>query len=196
MPDHPDFAMPTKDEFGGYSKHDFVENDDSSILKLLNFDLNKEVKKLVDDLDSKSVSFGSSSILKNAPSDNLVDTKKRDRKVEHKLNSASKSDEFSITPLNKPLNSLKNQRNIDSKVKAKRRLFEESAEKPVYGDENKPTPSSSNSKQKESKSKLHTSDIKCSEVLTPRKLNFDSSRSPLLNASKEPFRVLDFENTK
>lgn len=43
-----DFVKPSKDEFGGYSKHDFVENDDS-ILNLLNIDLNHEIQKL--DLD-------------------------------------------------------------------------------------------------------------------------------------------------
>jgi hypothetical protein len=39
------FLKMTKDEFGGYSKHDFVEDVDP-IAELLDIDLNKEIEKL------------------------------------------------------------------------------------------------------------------------------------------------------
>lgn len=50
-PDEEGFIKPSKDEFGGYSKHDFVEADDP-IADLLDIDLNHEIQKLALGLDS------------------------------------------------------------------------------------------------------------------------------------------------
>ena len=49
---------PTKDEFGGYSKHEFVQNDHKSIANLLQIDLNQEVQKLLVDFDSPKHEIG------------------------------------------------------------------------------------------------------------------------------------------
>lgn len=83
-PNDEGFQRPSKDEFGGYSKHDFVEDNDP-IADLLNIDLNKQIKEL--DLSPvteekefrKAINFQR---LSKTPL--LVDLKKRNRKLKEK----------------------------------------------------------------------------------------------------------------
>lgn len=75
------FIKPAKDEFGGYSKHDFVDDVDP-IADLLNIDLNHEIEKL--DLIHKpkhTVSEPSRAGGSPMKGRNLVDSKKRVRKA-------------------------------------------------------------------------------------------------------------------
>lgn len=67
---------PAKDEFGGYSKHDFVEND-RSIANLLNIDLNLEIQKLELGLEPLEDDETDNQKAKSRSISNLVDNKKR-----------------------------------------------------------------------------------------------------------------------
>ena len=194
-----DFVRPAKDEFGGYSKHDFAENDDLSIANVIKVDLNEKVQQLVFDfdnqkeMDAKRLGHGNSTLK------NLGDRKKRKVKERNKAIRSSSSIEFSTTPIVKPTRADGQEYSSDIHLtKVKKKLFERSEEKcKQINDENKPTPSSSNSQQqKYSKSHIHTSDMKCSEVLTPKKLDFDNlgGNNNFGSTIKEPFKVLDFEN--
>lgn len=161
-PEDLDFDIPIKDEFGGYSKHNFVENDKSSILKLLNINLNEKVKNLLEDIESKESSRSLVSKVKSELNSNLVDTRrKREKKDLRKRNRiSSQADEFTATPLTK--SKKKNFETVTRKSisKVKKRLFKESEDKKEVTDENKPTPSSSNSVLKNSGSRINTSDMK------------------------------------
>lgn len=194
-----DFDKPTKDEFGGYSKHDFVENRNGGIAQLLNIDLNQEVMKLINGLDDELSQSANSSRVKCEQTLNLVDTKKRSLKEKSKVDSSSSQHEYSVTPVSKPPMLSKSLSLKSAATKWKKRLFDKTEQKKPVTDENKPTPSSSNSQNINIQSKINTSDLKCSEILTPKKLDFDNFeviKHDNEGKIKEPFRVLNFENMK
>lgn len=90
-PDDGDFLRLTKDEFGGYSKHDFIDDDDP-IAELLDIDLTKEIKRLGLDYKEDAPLKSVQSISTPKKEDrNLVDTKKRDKKLTGKVTEAKHS---------------------------------------------------------------------------------------------------------
>ena len=194
---------PSKDEFGGYSKHDFVEND-KSISNLLNIDLNLEIQKLelglepLDQADEINKEKTKSKI-----SSSLVDTKKRtikekakelgdnlpqiwekrkfkEENIQNILLKTPNIDRSRVQGFTTPVKESVEKNELPKELrKFNKTLFSEhsitekdlnskSERKFTFTSERKLTPSSENSLAKMSKSVINTSDLKCSEVLTPK----------------------------
>lgn len=188
-PEEEGFVRLAKDEFGGYSKHDFIDDNDP-IAELLDIDLTEQIRELGfnvrKDKERRSEPKTDSKLLKRT---NLVDTKRRDLKMRHKEISCSVNeaenlytnksktllknagvqtpdirklspDDF-ITPIKSSrLLNLEGNRNLQ---KLKQTLFSDSSEKEPLSaskSERKLTPSSENSLLKKSKSGINTSDLK------------------------------------
>lgn len=185
---------PSKDEFGGYSKHDFVEND-KSIANLLNIDLNLEIQKLELGLEPLDEEEPYNLKAKGKGNLNLVDNKKRKIKEKSKmyegmlspvwdkraLREANISKILYKTPnvnrsklqgFTTPIKESTEKDEFPHRLgKVKQILFSESSntEKEANSkSERKLTPSSENSIAKKSKSIINSSDLKWSEVLTPK----------------------------
>lgn len=85
------FMKPSKDEFGGYSKHDFVEANDP-IADLLDIDLNEQIRQLdLDSFPSQTPKKESVAQLTEPEKPNLVETKRRNLKLERKEKEEVKS---------------------------------------------------------------------------------------------------------
>lgn len=201
-PNEEGFVKPAKDEFGGYSKHDFAEND-ADIADLLDIDLNKEIQKLDLYATPSKKKSGGSEMQDDYPSEPKYTAqkkrkvKRREKEVKlspikeesayhqkartpHKPNidivtpeiKRFKLDNF-VTPVklceplkfdeNRPIEKVK-QNLFSSTPSNEDKSFNSKSDKKVVS-------SSENSMKKKSKSVYHTSDMKCSEVLTPKRLN-------------------------
>jgi hypothetical protein len=190
------YQRPSKDEFGGYSKHDFVKSNDP-IADLLNIDLDKQIKELdLSPISEEKATYKASNVQRLSKTPTLVDSKKRNRKMKEKeielnvsptqfelnLKNIRKSmkDAESQTPNPKPLKKedfitpkkavrLLNMDETNAFTKIKNVLFSEKENDSGDKSERKLTPSSDNSMAKKSKSLINSSDMKCSEVLTAKR---------------------------
>jgi hypothetical protein len=217
------FMKPSKDEFGGYSKHDFVEANDP-IADLLDIDLNEQIKQLeLDSFPSETPKKGRKGQLGTPSDSNLVESKRRNLKRERKMKEEVKSspekplntqpvsqklvkDAEVQTPLAKRLTEedfmtpVKSSRLLQMNpkteaVKAKHNLFADSSEKENDSGArsgSKLIPSSENSFLKNSKSKLNTSDMKCSEELQNR--NSGSDENLPVGENKAGFSEKELKN--
>lgn len=198
-PNDESFQRPSKDEFGGYSKHDFIEDNDP-IADLLNIDLNKQIKELdLSPVTENKEHYKASNFQRLSKTPILVDLKKRNRKLKEKeveLNVSPTNSKSILKNVKKsmkdaecqtPNAKLLTNEDFETPIKAVRRLnmddtndftkikhtlfYEINEKENDSGEksERKFTPSSENSFIKKSKSAIHTSDMKCSEVLTGKK---------------------------
>jgi len=193
------FIKTSKDEFGGYSKHDFVEDVDP-IAQLLDIDLNKEIEKLCLSLDNQEpIDKHESRNSGTSINHNLVEQKKRDSKAKRKKELEVKLSPVKSESLQSPvLKTLMKDAQVQTPnpckemneafitpVKVWRDILAESGKhfenmKPinfnVFEDEDGPSNLKSewrrdrSSGNSKSKSAIKTSQLRCSESLLSKKV--------------------------